>query len=43
MVQKNKSSEKLKELGEKVIKEIDKGKNPSITIPIRALSNVLFN
>ncbi len=42
MAQKNKS-EKLKELGEKVIKEIDKGKNPSITIPIRALSNVIFN
>ena len=44
MVQKkNKSSEELKNLGLKIIKDIDKNKNPSITMPIRALSNILFN
>src|SRR3990167_4140711 len=43
MVQKNKQIDKLRELGEKVIKDIDRNKNPSITIPIRALSNVIFN
>src|SRR3989344_5257136 len=43
MVQKNKSINKLKELGEKVIKDIDKNKNPNIIVPIRALSNVVFN
>jgi len=40
---KNKSSEELKNLGLKVIKDIDKNKNPTITMPIRALSNILFN
>ena len=40
---KNKSSEELKNLGLKIIKDIDKDKNPSITMPIRALSNILFN
>src|SRR3989344_1661851 len=40
---KNKSSDELKNLGLKVIKDIDKNKNPSITMPIRALSNILFN
>src|SRR3989344_4774842 len=43
MVQKNKSAEKLKELGEKVVKDISKNKNPNIIVPIRALSNVIFN
>ena len=40
---KNKSSDELKNLGLKVIKDIDKNKNPTITMPIRALSNILFN
>ncbi len=40
---KNKSSDELKNLGLKIIKDIDKDKNPSITMPIRALSNILFN
>ena len=43
MAQKNKSSEKLKELGNKVVKDLDKNKNPTIIVPIRALSNVNFN
>src|SRR3990167_11541262 len=43
MVQKNKSAEKLREMGEKVVREISKNKNPNIIIPIRALSNVIFN
>ncbi len=38
-----KSTESLKGLGEKVIKDIEKNKNPGIEVPIRALSNVIFN
>src|SRR3989344_3163071 len=43
MAKKNKSAEALKELGEKVVKDVDKNKNPSVVVPIRALSNVIFN
>jgi DNA topoisomerase VI subunit A len=43
MAQKNKSADKLKELGEKVIRDVDKNKNPSIIVPIRALNNIIFN
>ncbi|MEK6906939.1 MAG: DNA topoisomerase IV subunit A [Nanoarchaeota archaeon] len=43
MAQKNKSAESLKELGNKIIKDIEKNKNPNIEVPIRALSNVIFN
>ena len=43
MVKKNKSLEALQELGEKVVKDVDKNKNPSVIVPIRALSNVIFN
>ena len=43
MAQKNKIGDDLKELGNKVIKDIEKNKNPSIEVPIRALSNVIFN
>ena len=43
MAKKNKSIEKLKELGQKVVKDIDKNKNPNLIVPIRALSNVIFN
>ena len=42
-MKKSKSEERLKELGLKVIKDVEKNKNPSITVPIRALSNVIFN
>ncbi len=43
MAKKNKSSEGLKNLGIKIVKDIDKNKNPNIIVPIRALSNVIFN
>ena len=43
MAQKNKSSEKLKELGKKIVNDIDKNKNPNLEIPIRALSNIVYN
>ncbi|MEK6932250.1 MAG: DNA topoisomerase IV subunit A [Nanoarchaeota archaeon] len=43
MAKKNKTSQALKELGQKVIKDVDKNKNPSVIVPIRALSNVIFN
>ncbi len=43
MAKKNKSSEELRNLGIKVVKDIDKNKNPNIIVPIRALSNVIFN
>ena len=43
MTKKNKTAENLKELGEKIIKDINKNKNPNIIVPIRALSNVIFN
>src|SRR3989344_5104774 len=40
MAQKNKSSEKLKELGKKIVNDIDKNKNPNLDVPIRALSKI---
>jgi len=43
MAKKNKSTESLKELGEKIVKDIEKNKNPNVVVPIRALSNVIFN
>src|SRR3989344_4431355 len=43
MAKKNKVAETLKELGDNVIKDVSKNKNPSIIVPIRALSNVIFN
>ena len=41
--QKNKSAEKLKDLGNKVVDDIDKGKNPIITFSLRNLSNIVFD
>ena len=38
-----KIKEKLKGLGEDVLKDIDKAKNPDIDIPIRSLSNVIYD
>ena len=38
-----KIKEKLKGLGEDVLKDIDKKKNPDINIPIRSLSNVIYD
>lgn len=41
--EKNKSGEKLKELGEKLVRDIEKGKNPEITFALRNLSNIFFD
>ncbi|MCX8179126.1 MAG: DNA topoisomerase IV subunit A [Candidatus Aenigmarchaeota archaeon] len=35
--------EKLVNLGKKILSEIESGKNPSIDIPIRSLSNIVFD
>ena len=40
---KNKSQERLKEFGLGIISDIQKQRNPSIEVPIRALSNVSFD
>ncbi|HLG43053.1 MAG TPA: DNA topoisomerase VI, partial [Planctomycetota bacterium] len=34
---------KIEGLGGQIVREIDKGRNPSLDIPIRALSNVKFD
>ncbi len=41
--QNNKVTEALEELGQKIVKQIYKEKNPEIEVPIRALSNVEFD
>ena len=38
-----KVKEKLKSLGEDVLKDIEQGRNPDIDIPIRSLSNVVYD
>src|SRR3989338_4522094 len=38
-----KVDKELKELGKKVLSDIEKKENPNIEIPIRALSNVIFD
>ena len=38
-----KTSEELSKLGKKILDDINKKENPSIEIPIRALSNVIFD
>ncbi|MEM5855796.1 MAG: DNA topoisomerase VI, partial [Candidatus Aenigmatarchaeota archaeon] len=38
-----KAKKKLEELGNKIWKDIEKGENPSIQIPIRSLSNVFYD
>ncbi len=40
---KDMTAQKLEGLGLKIIKELEEGKNPSIDIPIRSLSNVVFD
>lgn len=37
------TKKKLKGLGEKVLDDINKGENPNIDIPIRSLSNVIYD
>ena len=43
MKSKKDSQRKIKELGEKLLEEIEKGENPYLDIPIRSLSNINFN
>ena len=41
--QKSESSAKLKELGEKLVRDIEKGKNPEISFALRNLSNTVYD
>ena len=34
---------KIKDFGENLIKQAEKGENPNMTVPIRALSNVFYD
>jgi DNA topoisomerase-6 subunit A len=38
-----KAIEKLKEIGEKVLKDIEENKNPCLDIPLRSLTNVIYD
>ncbi len=40
---KNESAEKLEEFGGKIVKDIEKGKNPEIQLTLRNLSNIVFD
>ena len=40
---KSKQPSRLKELGDNILRQINSGKNPNIVVPIRALSNVVYN
>jgi DNA topoisomerase-6 subunit A len=42
-MEKKAASKNLKDLGTKVVKEIESGKNPSMDVPIRTLSNVIYD
>ena len=41
--EKNQAKKNLSEMGKGIVKDIEKGKNPSLDIPIRALSNVFYD
>jgi DNA topoisomerase-6 subunit A len=41
--QKTEAKKNLKKIGEKVLKEIESGSNPSLDVPIRTLGNVKFD
>ncbi len=41
--QQSKSKDELKKLGINLVGQVEKGKNPSISIPIRALSNIVYD
>ena len=43
MVEKKEPKSKIKELGKRLTNEIEKGENPTLDVPIRALSNVVFD
>ena len=40
---KPKSTTELKQLGKKIVHSIDKGKNPYIELPVRSISNIIFD
>jgi len=42
-MEKKTANKNLKDLGTKVVKEIESGKNPSMDVPIRTLSNVIYD
>jgi DNA topoisomerase-6 subunit A len=42
-MEKKAPNKSLKDLGTKVVKEIESGKNPSMDVPIRTLSNVIYD
>ena len=42
-MKKNDAKKNLHELGSKIVKDIEKGRNPFLDIPIRALSNVYYD
>ena len=41
--EKEKAKKSLEELGKKLLKQIEKGENPSIEIPVRSISNVIYD
>ena len=41
--QKVKSKEEIELLGKKIVNQIEKGKNPEITFPLRNLSNIIYD
>jgi len=42
-VEKKAANKSLKDLGVKIVKDIESGKNPSMDVPIRTLSNVIYD
>jgi len=42
-MEKKTANKNLKELGTRIVKDIEKGKNPSMDVPIRTLSNVIYD
>jgi len=42
-VEKKAVEKKLEDLGEKLLAQVDKGENPAIEIPVRAISNVIYD
>ncbi|MBN2202917.1 MAG: DNA topoisomerase IV subunit A [Candidatus Aenigmarchaeota archaeon] len=42
-MKKNTSAQKLEKMGKDLVKEIEQNKNPSLEIPVRSLSNTIFD
>jgi len=42
-MEKKVADKELKELGKRLVKDIERGKNPSMDVPIRTLSNVIYS